>query len=282
MRRSGCFRPSDRLAGRDSHPLEIADFHGVLSFRTLPPATCPCCKKLLSHAKAARTILVGTPKSVENHLEAMFSQSTANEWHLPCEQCRRGVVLDERCLGPVAIICPNCQGPLDPTRGEWVPRNPAARWGEGFCVNHLMVPWLNYDDILERQRSYDLIRFKNEVLGLSSTTGDQVVTRAELEACCNDIPMAQSLDDISPAGQGQLVAGIDWGGGGTSRTVLVIGWMRSDYRFQVCRLERFASQDDPSYVLEQLAQRCQQFRVQYIAADGAGTAMCKTACSWIS
>jgi hypothetical protein len=30
LRRSDCFRPSDRLAGRDSHPLEIADFHGVL------------------------------------------------------------------------------------------------------------------------------------------------------------------------------------------------------------------------------------------------------------
>ena len=28
--RSDCFRPSDRLAGWDSHPLEIADFHGVL------------------------------------------------------------------------------------------------------------------------------------------------------------------------------------------------------------------------------------------------------------
>jgi len=30
LHRSGCFRPSDRLAGRDSHPLEIADLHGVL------------------------------------------------------------------------------------------------------------------------------------------------------------------------------------------------------------------------------------------------------------
>jgi hypothetical protein len=26
------FRPSDRLAGWDSHPLEIADFHGILVF----------------------------------------------------------------------------------------------------------------------------------------------------------------------------------------------------------------------------------------------------------
>ena len=31
LHRPDCFRPSDRLAGWDSHPLEIADFHGVLS-----------------------------------------------------------------------------------------------------------------------------------------------------------------------------------------------------------------------------------------------------------
>jgi hypothetical protein len=34
LRRPGCFRPSDRLAGWDSHPLEIADLHGVLSLET--------------------------------------------------------------------------------------------------------------------------------------------------------------------------------------------------------------------------------------------------------
>ncbi len=33
LRRPGCFRPSDRLAGWDSHPLKIADFHGILHFR---------------------------------------------------------------------------------------------------------------------------------------------------------------------------------------------------------------------------------------------------------
>ena len=32
LRRSGCFQPSDRLAGWDSHPLEIANCHGTLSF----------------------------------------------------------------------------------------------------------------------------------------------------------------------------------------------------------------------------------------------------------
>ena len=110
-----------------------ADLLLVDEFQDIAGGHLPVLQETLSHAVAARTILVGTPKSVENHLEAMFSQSTANEWQVPCEQCRRGVVLDERCLGPIAIVCPNCQGPLDPTRGEWVPRNPAALGGGVLC-----------------------------------------------------------------------------------------------------------------------------------------------------
>jgi hypothetical protein len=34
-------RPSDRLAGWDSHPLEIAAFHGVLGFETRCPVLRP-------------------------------------------------------------------------------------------------------------------------------------------------------------------------------------------------------------------------------------------------
>ena len=35
LRRPGCFRPSDRLAGWDSHPLEIADFSRHTELMTL-------------------------------------------------------------------------------------------------------------------------------------------------------------------------------------------------------------------------------------------------------
>ena len=35
LHRFGCFRPSDRWAGWDSHPREIADLHGVLGLRHL-------------------------------------------------------------------------------------------------------------------------------------------------------------------------------------------------------------------------------------------------------
>ncbi len=258
------YKSADACRGLSAQLLLVDEFQDIAA------GDYPVLREILSHASDGRTVLVGTPKSVENHLEAYFSISTAREWQIFCPQCRGGVALDERCLGPHGVTCPVCHTQLDCQKAQWITRNPAASWGEGFCINHLMVPWLNYDDVLERQRSYDLVRFKNEVLGLPSVTGDQVVSRAELEACCLGVPFARSLADIPREGQGRLVAGIDWGGGGTSRTVLVIGFMRSDFVFQVCRFDRFNSQDDPESVLNQIAQYCQAFQVRWIAADGGG------------
>ena len=34
--------------------------------------------------------------------------------------------------------------------------------GEGYSINHPMVPWLNYAELLERQRTYDPALFQNE------------------------------------------------------------------------------------------------------------------------
>ena len=133
-----------------------------------------------------------------------------------------------------------------------------------------MVPWLHFDEILDRQQSYDLPRFKNEVLGLSTTMGDHVVTRDELEACCADRGMIQSHRDLSSQDRRRLVAGIDWGGGGTSRTVLVFGVMDEKFRFHILKIEKFRVTEDPNDVLAAVAKRCQEFQPQCLAADGGG------------
>lgn len=242
----------------------------VDEFQDMAAGDLPVLQETLSHAKNGRTILTGTPKDISNHLETVFSQSTANEWTIPCAKCNKGVILDERSLGSAGIICPDCHSPLNPRDGRWVARNPNAQWGAGFWLNHPMVPWLTYDDILERQRSYDWVKFKNEALGLPTTTGDHVATRAELEACCSKNPMAESWAHVAAQGQSNLIMGIDWGGGGTSRTAVVIGYMRSDYSFEVCRFERFAATEESLRVVREVAQRCRQFRIRGIAADGRG------------
>jgi hypothetical protein len=230
----------------------------------------PILEETMSHAARPRTILTGTPKTIDNHLETAFRRYSANEWTMTCPKCSKGVTIDERALGPTSVICPDCAVPLDPRNGTWVPRNPESMSGQSFSINYAMTPWSSYEDLQVKQQTYDIFRFKNEVLGLSTTTGDHVVTRAELEACCTDKPMAENVEQVPPQGRPKLVAGIDWGGGGVSRTVLVIGFMRSDFKFQICRMERFAASEDPDRVLTVVAQRCAQFRVRFIAADGGG------------
>ena len=247
-----------------------ADLLLVDEFQDIAAGDLPVLQETLSHSIDGRTILTGTPKLIDNHLEAVFSQSTANEWTVECSQCGKGVIFDERSIGPTCIECPDCHAPVNPAQGKWVPRNPNAIWGAGYWINHLMVPWVSHDRILENQRVYDLARFKNEDLGLPTVIGEHIVTRAELEACCSSRPMAETLQQIVPAGRGNLVAGIDWGGGGsggTSRTVLVIGYMRSSFDFEVCRIDRFRPNEHPQHVLDEVAKQCRRFRVKSIAAD---------------
>jgi hypothetical protein len=247
-----------------------ADLLMVDEFQDTAAGDLPVLQETLSHSAQGRTILTGTPKLLENHLEGVFRQSTACEWHVPCARCRHDAVLDERVLGPHGPVCPACRAPIDPRQGRWVPRNPTATWGAGFWVNHLMVPWIDYPEILERQRVYDPARFKNEVLGLPTSLGDHVVTRAELEACCTKAPMAATLQAIPAAARQSLVAGVDWGGGGTSRTVVTLGFMDEQYVFHVLRFERFAAREEPSAVINGVARMFQTFRVSAIAADGGG------------
>ena len=258
------YHSADPVRGLD------ADFLFVDEFQDIAAGNLPVLEECLSHSKHRVVVLTGTPKLSDNHLEAVFRESTACEWHVPCPECHRGVLLDERVLGPRGLICPECRAPLDPRSGDWVSRNPHATWGAGYWVNHPMVPWVDHDEILERQRTYNVVMFKNEVLGLPASLGDHVVTREELEACCTNRPMARTFRDFPEGARQQILAGIDWGGGGTSRTVVTIGTMGTDFQFGVHHFARFDAHEDPNVVLDAVAKLCKRFRVTLVAADGGG------------
>ena len=60
--------------------------------------------------------------------------------------------------------------------------------------------------------------------------------------------MAKSINEVSPVAQAHLIAGIDWGGGVVSRTVLVIGYMEDNDHFHVLFMERYHAQEDPDEI----------------------------------
>ncbi len=246
-----------------------ADFLLVDEYQDIAGGDLPVLEQSLNHSVHRRVVLTGTPKTIDNHLEDAFNLSTANEWRVPCE-CGESVFLDDKCLGQHGPICPNCQQPIDPHRGLWVPRNRGSVWGDGFTINHLVTPWLNYPELLEHQQTYNPAMFRNECLGLPSCLGDHIVTREEVEKCCTTQPMSKCLSDVLPAVRSILMAGVDWGGGVVSRTVLVIGYMRDDDHFHIVFMERYPAQADSNEILDAITARCKEFKIQLIAADGAG------------
>lgn len=260
------FRSADACRGLSATLLLVDEVQDVAA------GNLPVLQETLSHAERARTILTGTPKLIDNHLEAMFARSTANHWTMVCKNCQDAVTIDERSLGPTGLVCPQCQTALDVTAGAWVPHNPRSTWGPGFCISHPMVPWFGnkFHEILERQHSYDPVRFHNEVLGLPSTLGDHVVTRAELEACCGSAPFLRRGDNKDLGRTTPLFAGVDWGGGVNSRTILVIGQMRSDFVFEVRDIVDLPVREEPDRVVELVASCCSFYQVSAIAADGNG------------
>jgi len=257
------FHSADAVRGID------ADYLLVDEYQDIAGGDLPILEETLSHSQHRRVFLTGTPKSIDNHLEDAFGRSTANEWRVPC-QCGRQVFLDEKCLGLNGPICPACQTGLNPKSGIWVPRNPKSIWGDGFTLNHLATPWLNYRELLEHQQSYDPAMFRNECLGLPTYLGDHIVTREEVESCCQEQPMAKSLEDVPLAQRDHLIAGIDWGGGAVSRTVLVIGYMRNDDHFVIVFMERYHAREDPNEILKAISERINQFHVRLAAADAGG------------
>ena len=258
------YHTADAVRGLDADVLIVDEFQDITA------GGLPVIEETLSHSQIAKLILTGTPKSIDNHLEGVYSQSTAYEWQIPCRECQIQVILDESCIGPSFVTCPKCQQPIDPRHGLWLPRNPQSQWGDGYWINHLMVPWLTHEDLLARQKTYDPAAFRNECLGLPTTLGDHIVTREEVEACCTERPMAVRLDEIHPRLRSRMLAGVDWGGGAVSRTVVVIGYITDEGLLDVRSMIAVPAQEDPSRVVQTVAEVCERFQVRAIAADGAG------------
>src|SRR5207302_4698336 len=105
-----------------------ADILLVDEFQDIADGHLPVLEETLSHSQLRRVVLTGTPKTIDNHLESVFRQSTACEFQVPCDRCGRGVILDSRCLGAAGLVCPACGAPIDVGWGHCVAGVPCSNW----------------------------------------------------------------------------------------------------------------------------------------------------------
>ena len=88
------FHSADAVRGIDGDLLLVDEFQDIAS------GDLPVLEETLSHSPLRRVLLTGTPKSIDNHLENAFRQSTGYEFQVPCSNCEYAVILDDHCLGP--------------------------------------------------------------------------------------------------------------------------------------------------------------------------------------
>lgn len=193
----------------------------------------PIIEECASHSPFKIFMYSGTPKSLDNPLEWYWQEfSTQNEWVVPCHrhtiQTPGGLskvywnVLGENNIGPESLVCDRCEKPISAadSMAQWASMNPniinlIPKPYEGFRIPQIMVPWISWDEIIQKQTTYSRPKFHNEVLGLSYDTGTRPLTRQDLIDNCD--PGIQ----LNPAflrsmrshigGSTQVYGGLDWG-----------------------------------------------------------------------
>lgn len=272
------FLNADRARGIPANQLLMDEIQDIIS------DNIPVIEQCLFHSpeELKRYVYSGTPKTLDNVIEDYWAnRSTQNQWMVPCD-CQGGEsgrywnILGEKNIGKKHLICENCGKQVFPMREEaqWasaVEYDPVHTPFEGFRIPQLMVPWLDYNELLYNYNSYSRGKFYNETLGVSFDSGMRPLTMAQVRANCLDSIHMADVDKYQRLGlSSPIFAGIDWGTGENSYTVLSLG-MYIGSKFRIFFVHRFTGEDtEPERQLEKIADILRTFNVRIIGADYGG------------
>lgn len=270
------FLNADRTRGIPAWGLLLDEIQDILS------DNIPIIEQCTSHAPEQwkRFVYAGTPKSLDNIIEYYRANlSTQGEWVVPCdnhggEGGRYWNVLGEKNIGKKGLICEKCGGLINPMHedSQWARMIEKAPF-ESYRIPQLMVPWKAWDEILLDYERYPRDKFYNEVLGISYDSGLRPLTTQQVKECCLDeVRMStEELERMRNLSYGRPVfAGIDWGTGENSFTVLTLG-MYVKHKFRVFYIHRFVGEEtDPEVQLKMIKEMLTYFNVRVIGADYGG------------
>lgn len=190
----------------------------------------------------------GTPKTLDNTMQALWERSSQAEWVVKCGCGHENIPSAShhlmQMIGPNGPICAKCGKPINPREGRWIhaiPENIAT--DAGYHIPQIILP-LHYEnpkkpgqmpaqatekwlDLLKKRDSYDQTKFMNEVLGESSDVGVKLVTLTDIRTASvlNKNKWRAALDQVRK--YSHRVLAVDWSGGGeeqlSTTTFAVVG-----------------------------------------------------------
>lgn len=233
----------------------------------------PVLEETLSHAERPYKIYAGTPKTLNNAMETHWKNSTQCEWLISCTGCGEWVFQDEKMIREGGPACPGCGRGIEPQFGKWVAFGKEDADFMGFRIPQTMVPWMmnpsKWKELTRKLKNFPQQQFYNEVMGLAHERGANPLVDADLKKCCRE---DLGIMEVRPANRyfDAFFAGIDWGAGMGSYTVLSIVGMHEG-KVWVPYMRRFAPEkDEIDFQVEECARIIARYGCSLVGCDWGG------------
>lgn len=256
-------------------------------------AVVPVINQCMGNSNYKFETYVGTPKTMEAAIQMQWDRSTQSEWVMKCSGCSKySFVASEKSIGKHGPICLNCGKVLDPRTGVWIDMVKPTEGKsliKGFHISQPIMPanvplccpgkedlaQARWDSILQAMDVYSVSKFRNEVLGVSDSVGQRLITLSELQKLCTG-PALSPKPSKNIEGVSYTIAGVDWSGGGTqgtSRTVLWIwGFVPSEQRLRCLYYKIFAG-TNPVQDVDEISKTLQNYSVAMVVGDAGEGAL---------
>jgi hypothetical protein len=214
------------------------------------------------------TLMAGTPKSMETSLQKYWEISDQKEFSLKCNGCGKwNDPLGERNIGLTGMICASCGKGIHLYTNPWAwIKGDASKVVSGYRFPQIAFPVLNWKDLLTKLQTASKATFMNEVLAQAYDGGDRPISRPELMACCTGPAKFLERGEL---GGWRTVAGIDWGQGMGSHTVIVVLRELPGRKMQLVYAHKFEGFEasDPNYQREEIEKVIRSYNCELIFAD---------------
>lgn len=228
----------------------------------------------------------GTPKTIENTIERLWSDSSMAEWATKCEHCNKWNIacLEQDALmmlGDTTVVCAKCRRPIDPGTGLWLHKYPTKIEDfRGYHIPQIVHPyhWKNpkfWKDLLYKMRTYPYPKFVNECLGESFDSATKLMTietlrKIERKEFINDLKTAAKISKDYKF----IAMGIDWGGGGSDSksftSISIVGLRTGSDVLDTIYLKILPQSMDPTKEITEILHLVQVFNPAKIGHDYGG------------
>lgn len=244
-------------------------------------AVVPVVEACIMNSPYAEEMFLGTPKSLDNQIELLWSNSKQYEWTVKCEGCgKHNIFVSTKTIGKNGPICAHCGKALNTANGYFVAMQPSKEI-DGVHIARTALPFYIYHPeawqkivSLMNDPLWSKEKFENEILGISSGAGMKMITEKDLiEISTYDV------DPLNKASYNRGVErfiGIDWGGSDysmktetvQSRTALVV-YVLEGSKLNIAYYSVFDGMG-PVDILEEIKRIIIDARPTAVAADAAG------------